>query len=83
MLGPLPISACLGQYLNFNIFQSSRHQMFISLKFIEDFIILVKNIFLTKSQNLATERNFIFWPNFKNSDDKKLFGLNRRVNFLL
>ena len=32
--------------------------MFIGLEFIENFIFLVKKFFLTKSQNLASERNF-------------------------
>jgi len=58
MLGPVPFSAFYGLYLCFNVVRSSRNHMFIELKFIVDFIFLVKKIFLTKFQELATQRNF-------------------------
>jgi len=53
MLGPVPFSAFYGLYLCFNVVQSSRNHMFIELKFIVDFIFLVKKFFLTKFQKLA------------------------------
>ena len=48
MLGPVPFSAFYSLYPYFNVVQSSRNHMFTELKFIVDFIFLVKKIFLTK-----------------------------------
>ena len=46
MLGPVPFSAFYGLYPCYNVVKSSRNHMFIELKFIVDFIFLVKkNIF--------------------------------------
>ena len=46
-------SACLGQYLCFNVVKSSRNHMFIELKFIEYFIFWAKKQFLATFQKLA------------------------------
>jgi len=42
----------------FNVLRSKNSLIVISLKFIEDFIFLVKKNFLAKFQKLASERNF-------------------------
>lgn len=53
MLDLVPASACLGQYLCFNVVKSSRNHMFIELKFIEYFIFWAKKQFLATFQKLA------------------------------
>ena len=45
-------------FLHDNLRKSRNCSISIGLKFIEDFIFLTKNIFSTKFQKLAIERNF-------------------------
>ena len=58
MLDLDPFSAFFGLYLYEEVVQSYNDLIVMGLEFIEDFIFLVKKIFLTKSQKLASERKF-------------------------
>jgi len=56
-LDPDPFSAYFGLKIGFTVVKSKLSQIVIRLKFIENFIFLVKNKFATKFQKLASERN--------------------------
>jgi len=58
ILGPDPVSAYFCLYLYFNALQSSRDLVFMGLKFIEDFIFLVKKNFFDQILKVSFTEKF-------------------------